>query len=129
MRHPPPTVTAPLPAAPPPTQQALTPIAPGAPPPGPRRLEDFRGQRQEVQQGGRTIITEPGRIIVRDPSGQEFVRHDELDRFRYGAQYLKEQTSGPSRVNRRVTVRRITPLLNGGTASLPPPPPGTAPPR
>ena len=32
-------------------------------------------------------------------------------------------------VNRRVTVRNITPLLNGGTASLPPPPPGTAPPR
>ena len=47
----------------------------------------------------------------------------------YGEQYLKEQTDGPSRINRRVTVRRITPLLNGGTASLPPPPPGTAPPR
>ena len=47
----------------------------------------------------------------------------------YGAQYLKEQTDGPSRINRRVTIRRITPLLNGGTASLPPPPPGTAPPR
>jgi OmpA-OmpF porin, OOP family len=47
----------------------------------------------------------------------------------YGAQYLKEQTDGPSRINRRVTVRRITPLLNGGTASLPPPPPGIAPPR
>jgi len=47
----------------------------------------------------------------------------------YGSQYLKEQTAGPSRINRRVTVRRITPLLNGGTASLPPPPPGIAPPR
>jgi outer membrane protein OmpA-like peptidoglycan-associated protein len=47
----------------------------------------------------------------------------------YGAQYLKEQTSGPSRVNRRVTIRRITPLLSGGTASLPPPPPGIASPR
>lgn len=47
----------------------------------------------------------------------------------YGEQYLKEQTDGPSRINRRVTVRRITPLLNGGQASLPPPPPGTAPPR
>ena len=47
----------------------------------------------------------------------------------YGKQYLKEQTDGPSAINRRVTVRRITPLLNGGTASLPPPPPGTAPPR
>jgi len=47
----------------------------------------------------------------------------------YGSQYPKEQTDGPSRINRRVTIRRITPLLNGGTASLPPPPPGTAPPR
>lgn len=47
----------------------------------------------------------------------------------YGEQYLKEQTQGPSLVNRRVTVRNITPLLNGGQASLPPPPPGTAPPR
>ncbi|WP_247987218.1 OmpA family protein [Bradyrhizobium sp. 186] len=47
----------------------------------------------------------------------------------YGEQYLKEQTQGPSVINRRVTVRNITPLLNGGQASLPPPPPGTAPPR
>jgi OmpA-OmpF porin, OOP family len=47
----------------------------------------------------------------------------------YGAQYLKEQTDGPSRINRRVTVRRITPLLNGGVAALPPPPPGVVPPR
>jgi OmpA-OmpF porin, OOP family len=47
----------------------------------------------------------------------------------YGSQYLKEQTSGPSRINRRVNIRRITPLLNGGTAALPPPPPGVAPPR
>ena len=32
----------------------------------------------------------------------------------YGEQYLKEQTQGPSRINRRVTVRNITDLLNGG---------------
>jgi len=30
----------------------------------------------------------------------------------YGEQYLKVQTSGPSRENRRVTIRRITPLLD-----------------
>jgi outer membrane protein OmpA-like peptidoglycan-associated protein len=34
----------------------------------------------------------------------------------YGEQYLKVQTQGPSRENRRVTVRRITPLLNGPQA-------------
>src|SRR5258707_12525000 len=47
----------------------------------------------------------------------------------YGSQYPKEQTSGPSRINRRVTIRRITPLLTAGTASLPPPPPAITPPR
>ena len=30
----------------------------------------------------------------------------------YGAEYPKEQTSGPSRINRRVAVRRITPLID-----------------
>lgn len=34
----------------------------------------------------------------------------------YGSQYPKVQTSGPSRENRRVTVRRITPLLTGQNA-------------
>ena len=32
----------------------------------------------------------------------------------YGKQFLKVQTDGPERANRRVAVRRITPLLNGG---------------
>jgi outer membrane protein OmpA-like peptidoglycan-associated protein len=31
----------------------------------------------------------------------------------YGEQYLKVPTDGPERANRRVTVRRITPLLTG----------------
>ena len=31
----------------------------------------------------------------------------------YGEQYLKIPTPGPERANRRVTVRRITPLLTG----------------
>ena len=31
----------------------------------------------------------------------------------YGEQYLKVPTQGPERLNRRVTVRRITPLLTG----------------
>jgi OmpA-OmpF porin, OOP family len=87
-----PTVTAPLPTVPP--AAALTPIAPGAAPQGPRRMEDFRAERHEVQEGGRTVIVEPGRIIVRDPSGQAFVRHNELDRFRFGARDIRTQTVG-----------------------------------
>jgi outer membrane protein OmpA-like peptidoglycan-associated protein len=89
----PPAVAAPLPAAPPPAQ-ALTPIAPGAAAQGPRRLEDFRGARQESDQGGRKVFTEPGRVIVVDPSGQSFIRHNEEERFRYGARDIETQQVG-----------------------------------
>jgi len=93
VRRAPPTVAAPLPAPPPPAQ-ALTPVAPGTAPQAPQRLDDFRSARRETQEGGRTIITEPGRIIVRDPSGQSFVRHNELERFRYGARDIQTQQVG-----------------------------------
>ncbi|MDF2597197.1 MAG: OmpA family protein [Methylobacterium brachiatum] len=39
----------------------------------------------------------------------------------YGEQYLKVNTQGAARENRRVTVRRITPLLQQGTAQAAPP--------
>jgi OmpA-OmpF porin, OOP family len=93
VRHAPPTVSAPIPAAPAPAQ-ALAPIAPGAAAPGPRRLEDFRGARQESDQGGRKVFTEPGRIIVVDPGGQSFIRHNEEDRFRFGARDIQTQQVG-----------------------------------
>lgn len=83
-------MTAPIPAPPPPPQ-GLAPIAPGAQAPGPRNLSDFRSQRREVNENGRIVITEPGRIIVRDPSGQEFIRHNEVDRFRYGARDIRTE--------------------------------------
>jgi outer membrane protein OmpA-like peptidoglycan-associated protein len=86
-------VTAPIPPAPPPTQ-ALAPVPPGAAPQGPRRLEDFRGQRQETDQGGRKVFTEPGRVIVVDPSGQSFIRHNEEDRFRFGARDIRTERVG-----------------------------------
>ena len=94
MAHrPPPTVAAPIPVVPRPAQ-ALTPIAPGAAPQGPRRMEDFRAQRQESDQGGRKVFTEPGRVIVVDPSGQSFIRHDENERFRFGARDIQAQRVG-----------------------------------
>jgi outer membrane protein OmpA-like peptidoglycan-associated protein len=37
----------------------------------------------------------------------------------YGDQYLKVPTQGPERANRRVTVRRITPLLTGQNQAIP----------
>jgi outer membrane protein OmpA-like peptidoglycan-associated protein len=95
-------VTAPIPAPPPPAQ-ALTPLPQGAAPQGPRRLEDFRGQRQETDQGGRKVFTEPGRVIVVDPSGQSFIRHNEQDRFRYGARDIQTQRVGSD--TRTVVIR------------------------
>ena len=92
-RRAPPTVAAPLPAVPA-RAQALAPIAPGAAAPGPRRMDDFRGARKETQEGGRTVFTEPGRVIVRDPGGQSFIRHDEMDRFRFGARDIQAQQVG-----------------------------------
>jgi OOP family OmpA-OmpF porin len=66
-------------------------------------MDEFRGERREIQEGGRTVITEPGRIIIRDPSGQEYVRHSEVDRFRYGARDIRTQTVGSE--TRTVVVR------------------------
>ncbi|MCA1454905.1 OmpA family protein [Bradyrhizobium sp. BRP22] len=70
---------------------------------GPRRIEDFRAERREIQEGGRTVITEPGRMIIRDPSGQAYVRHSEIDRFRYGARDVQTQMVGGD--TRTVVVR------------------------
>jgi outer membrane protein OmpA-like peptidoglycan-associated protein len=39
----------------------------------------------------------------------------------YGEQYPKEQTDGSSAVNRRVAVRRITPLIDQQAQNAPPP--------
>lgn len=90
VRTPPPTVTTPLPQVPT-SPQAIAPIAPTSRPGEGRNLQDFRGDRREVQQGGRTVITEPGRVIVRDPGGQSFIRHNEVDRFRYGARDVRTE--------------------------------------
>jgi OmpA-OmpF porin, OOP family len=72
----------------------MTPVAPGTAPQGPRRIEDFRTQRQESDQGGRKVFTEPGRVIVVDPSGQSFIRHNEEDRFRFGARDIRTERLG-----------------------------------
>jgi OOP family OmpA-OmpF porin len=93
VRQAPPTVATPIPPAPPPAQ-ALAPIAPGAAAPGPRSMDEFRGARRETREGGRTVFNEPGRVIVVDPGGQSFIRHNEVDRFRYGARDIRTQRVG-----------------------------------
>jgi outer membrane protein OmpA-like peptidoglycan-associated protein len=94
-------VAAPLPAAPAPV--ATTPLPAKDATTHQGRIEDFRGKRQERTEGGRTIITEPGRVIVRDPNGQSFVRHNDVNRFRYGARDVRVDRQGND--TRTVVVR------------------------
>ena len=67
-----------------------------------------------------TVLTEQFRV----PPGN-------LTTQGYGEQYLKVNTQGPSRENRRVVVQRITPLLQQGPdqGQAAPPPPPAQPPR
>jgi outer membrane protein OmpA-like peptidoglycan-associated protein len=101
-RQPPPTVAAPIPPAPP-VAQTVAPATPGAATQGPRHIDDFRGERRESDQGGRKVFTEPGRVIVVDPSGHSFIRHNEEDRFRYGARDIQTQQVGGD--TRNIVVR------------------------
>jgi OOP family OmpA-OmpF porin len=61
-------------------------------------MEDFRTQRQQSEEGGRTVIREPDRVIILDRNGQAFIRHNDADRFRYGARDVRvEQVGNESR--------------------------------
>ncbi|WP_063685147.1 OmpA family protein [Bradyrhizobium stylosanthis] len=102
-----PTVAAPLPPPPRPQQRDLTPLAIGA---GVvagavigATIADMHSQRREVVEGGRTVYTEPDRIIIRDPGGQAYVRGNDLYRFRYGARDIRTDTVGGE--TRTVVVR------------------------
>jgi outer membrane protein OmpA-like peptidoglycan-associated protein len=93
-----PTVAAPLPPPPRPPQRDLTPLAIGA---GVvagavigATIADLHNQRREVVEGGRTVYTEPDRIIIRDPGGQAYVRGNDLYRFRYGARDIRTFNEG-----------------------------------
>jgi len=87
-----------LPPPPRPQQRDLTPLAIGA---GVvagavigATIADMHNQRREVVEGGRTVYTEPDRIIIRDPGGQTYVRGNDLYRFRYGARDIRTETVG-----------------------------------
>src|SRR4029453_1932162 len=93
-----PTVTTQLPPPPPPRRENLTPLAFGA---GVvagavvgATIANMHNQRREVIEGGRTVYYEPDRIIIRDPSGQQYVRGNDLYRFRYGARDIRTETLG-----------------------------------
>lgn len=58
-----------------------------------RRIDDFRGQRQEIRQGNRVVIREPGRTIIRE-GGRTIIRHDDTSRLRLRAQGVRVERRG-----------------------------------
>jgi outer membrane protein OmpA-like peptidoglycan-associated protein len=74
----------------PPAQQATPSVAPPPPPAAAnvRRLDDFRSQRRESMQGSAVIIQEPGRTIVRD-GGRLVIQRNDSDRFRTNSRNVR----------------------------------------
>lgn len=56
-------------------------------------IADVQRQRREVQEGGVTLYSEPGRVIVRDQDGYR-LRHDENERFRDLGGDIREERRG-----------------------------------
>jgi outer membrane protein OmpA-like peptidoglycan-associated protein len=80
-----------------------------------RRVDQLRSERHEVVEGNRTIIREPDRVIVREANGQEFIRHSDVDRFRYGARDVRVETRGRDNVTTVVLPngQRVVTVLDG----------------
>ena len=91
-----------------PGQQAITP-PPGQPPAAavavapvtrpvdpkamPQHLEQLRTQREEVQEGNRTVIRESDRVIIRE-GGHDIIRRDEAARFAFNAREVNVEHRG-----------------------------------
>ncbi len=56
-------------------------------------MEDVKRDRQQTQQGNRTVITEGDRTIVRQ-NNRTFIRHTEANRFAIGARDVRTERRG-----------------------------------
>jgi outer membrane protein OmpA-like peptidoglycan-associated protein len=65
-------------------------------------MDELRGERREITEGGRRIIREPDRAIIFD-KGRPIIRHNEIDRFRYGARDVRTERRGKN--NATVVIR------------------------
>ncbi len=59
-----------------------------------RKLDDFRSQRHETRQGNSVIVQEPGRTIIRDSGRLVIQRNETPDRFRFNASNVKTERQG-----------------------------------
>ena len=58
-----------------------------------QRVDQLRGERRQVIEGGRTFIREPDRTIIRE-EGRTIIRHSEVDRFRVDARAVRSERQG-----------------------------------
>ncbi len=63
-----------------------------------RSVTQLRAERHQSVVGGNTVITEGNRVIVRENNGAMVIRHDDVDRFRYGARDVKIERRGNDNV-------------------------------
>jgi outer membrane protein OmpA-like peptidoglycan-associated protein len=63
-----------------------------------RNVTQLRTERHQSVVGGNTVITEGNRVIVRQNNGAIIVRHDDVDRFRYGARDVRFERRGANNV-------------------------------
>jgi outer membrane protein OmpA-like peptidoglycan-associated protein len=86
-------------AAPRPTNAYVAPpvTRPVDPAAMPHRLDAVRAERQEVQEGNRTIIREQDRVIIRE-GGHDIIRHDEAARFAFNAREVNVEHRGDATV-------------------------------
>lgn len=80
----------------PPVQQVTprTIPAPATTPANVRKLDDFRGQRRETRQGNSVIIQEPGRTIIRDGGRLVIQRNESSGRFGLNARNVQTERRG-----------------------------------
>jgi len=113
---PPPTLPPPSAAQATPLQRVTGPAAlvPTTPQGQPiHSVTQLRTERRQSVVGGNTVFTEGNRVIVRQNNGAIIVRHDDVDRFRYGARDVRVERRGNNNVTTVVLgngVRVVTEL-------------------
>jgi outer membrane protein OmpA-like peptidoglycan-associated protein len=82
-----------------PLAPAVVAHAPVDPKAMPHHLDQLRTERQQTQEGNRTIIREADRVIIRE-GGHDIIRHDEAGRFAFNAREVNTERHG----NNTITV-------------------------
>jgi outer membrane protein OmpA-like peptidoglycan-associated protein len=62
-----------------------------------RRVDELRSERRQTREGNRIVIREPDRTIIQE-GNRTIIRHDEGNRFRFGARDVRVERRGNDNV-------------------------------